>query len=1410
MTKRTNSVGGGMVFVSLCLIAAFLCAFTAPAVQADEVFNFDDTWGTAGFNVVDQKNNDVELIFSVPQIQLADIDINGEAMQNVLMPGVILPNNAGAPNLPGMGRFIAIPEGASVEVEILEVQTEIINDVNVAPSFVIPREDDDSPLKYFKDEDIYGVDAYYPEEPVMVSDVTQLRGVDVVTVGITPFQYNPVTKELVVYTNIKVRVNFIGGNGHFGEDRLRSRWWEPMLQEHLLNYASLPKIDFDHRTPTDEDNVEYLIIVPDDPYFIAWADTLKRWRNEQGILTGITTLTEIGGNNATLIENYINNAYANWDPAPAAVLLLSDYQNSGDNYGITAPTWNNYCASDNIYADITGNNLPDIAFARICAQGYQQLSTMIGKMMDYERNPYTDPGFYDHPVIAGGWQTERWFILCCEVIYGYFANVQGKTPTREYAIYSGSPGSSWSTNANTWMIVDYFGPSGLGYIPASPSYLTDWGGNATRINNDLNTGAFILQHRDHGSNYGWGEPDYQISDLSGLNNDMYTYVFSINCLTGEFNLSSECFAEAFHRMEHGALGITAATETSYSFVNDTYVWGSYDAMWPDFDPGYGQPSNSLYSQRPCFGNASGKWYLAASSWPYNPGDKTVTYYLFHHHGDAFMTLYSEVPQNLNVLHDAAIMGGQSDFTVTADAGALIGLSVDGEYLASSLSNGGPTTMSFDPQMPGTTIRVTVTKPNYYRYISDVPVVPASGPYVSFNSMTLNDAVVGNNNGQWDFSENVNLSIEVINIGVATANNVDVTITTDHPEITVVDGAENYGNIAAGDSTLIADGFEVQSSANIVDGELVTFSLTATDGINVWESYFAVEIYAPEVTMDNIVIDDPTGNNNGALDPGETADLNLTLLNGGHTTAGNVVLTLTNDNPDVTISGSPANYGDITAAGTAMQTFQLVADPGMANGVVVTFTMDIVADDGYTSTENFDILVGDERNLPSGPDAYGYLAWDDNDGGLGSQLDWLEIAPAAGGPGTLTGLTNDDQIINFNLPFNFSFYGVNYSSVSISTNGFLCLGTETASSYSNYGIPSSSGPGKIVAAFWDDMYPPSGGQIAIYNNTTNHTYIAEWYEVPLYRDHAKLETFQVVLYDPAYYPTATGDGIIMVQYNDIEDVTSATFGIENQDETIGIQYGYNSTWDVNAWEVENGRTITYTTGEGGTPEFTVDLTYVSGSPVPVGGGNVYYDLFAENIGTSAANFDGWLDVSYEGGPPTAVVLRSFVAFQPGWTINRPNTYFPVPAAYAAGNYVFGGHIGEYPNVVWVEDSFPFVKSGNFSGEFVPFVPDGVPDPFEFIDKGDMTELLPENYEILGSYPNPFNPTATISYALPEAGKVTLNIYDISGRMVAQLVDGYRQAGYHEAQFEASGMASGVYIYQLKVNDFTANGKMILMK
>jgi hypothetical protein len=91
-----------------------------------------------------------------------------------------------------------------------------------------------------------------------------------------------------------------------------------------------------------------------------------------------------------------------------------------------------------------------------------------------------------------------------------------------------------------------------------------------------------------------------------------------------------------------------------------------------------------------------------------------------------------------------------------------------------------------------------------------------------------------------------------------------------------------------------------------------------------------------------------------------------------------------------------------------------------------------------------------------------------------------------------------------------------------------------------------------------------------------------------------------------------------------------------------------------------------------------------------------------------------------------------------------------------------------------------------------------------------ESLPIDYSLEQNYPNPFNPTTTIRYQIPKDGMVTLKVYDILGAEVATLVNEEKVAGKYEVGFDASRLASGVYIYRLNVNDFVNVNKMVMLK
>ena len=511
-------------------------------------------------------------------------------------------------------------------------------------------------------------------------------------------------------------------------------------------FAQLPDFLIAPRSSSIDDSrrdgCDYLIITPNDDAIKAWADTLRNFREEQGIMTRVVTLEEAGSNEPDGLKAYLQYGYENWNPVPAAVLLLGDYS-SDPALGITSfaltdhPDGHQYdpYLADNKLVDFNNNGLPDMVIARMPAANGGEAQLMVQKTLEYELHPYTDDYYYNHAVTAMGYQRSRWFQLCTEIVAGYLEN-NGKDVIHINGIHQGIPDSVWSTGQRTEQVLDYFGPDGLGYIPSTMSHLTDWGGNASRIKQTIEDGTYLFIHRDHGTFRSWGEPDFFNWDVDRLNNDKLTFIMSANCQTGDFSYgadTTDCLAERFLRVPKGAVAIIAASQLSYSYVNDTYVWGFVDYLYPDFLPDYGMQSFDF--QYPAFANAYGKYYLHQSTFPYNTSKKTITNNLFHYFGDAYLQLYSAVPQQLTVTHPEGILPGTREITIRADEDAHVALSVDNQLIARGKSNGIALTLRYTKLLKeGDIVKVVATKQNHYRHESRILV----GAHIGVDENELSD------------------------------------------------------------------------------------------------------------------------------------------------------------------------------------------------------------------------------------------------------------------------------------------------------------------------------------------------------------------------------------------------------------------------------------------------------------------------------------------------------------------------------------------------------------------------------------------------------------------------------------------------------------------------------------------------
>ena len=953
-------------------IAILLFAAMALTAQTRD-FTFSNSAQREGLSVEQNTRSGLSMRHSLKQLHILNITDNGytgDVIQGGT--GISLPANEGEPNLPSFSRFVAIPNGANAHIEMGYRSMTTIANVDLLPAAPIKFDTDDSPNTYEKNLSIYNRNAFFPEQPVTISEPFSLRGVQTVAITVAPYQYNPVTKELRVYDDMQFDVRFDGGNGEFGDTRLRSPYWDPILMQNLANYNQLPSIDYEARMQEWVNNrptgCEYLIVIPNNEGFRQYAEQLRDFRIQQGILTEVKSLSDMGCTTTNEMKSYFHNAYNTWDIPPVAVLLFGDH-NTNMSVGIPAEyTYHsqNYgnCITDNGYADVTGDLLPEMAFSRLVAANVNEAQMMVSKQLEYEyTNPNLDASSYEHPITALGWQTERWFQICSEVVGGYWRN-QGKDPVRINAIYSGYPGNQWSSNQNTYMVVNYFGPNGLGYIPATPSELGGWtGGTAAQVVNAVNSGCMLLQHRDHGYYQGWGEPDFSNSHVAQMTNvGKMTFVNTINCQTGTFDHTPECLIEAFMRrtsggQNAGAVGCIGPTQTSYSFVNDAYAWGMYDQYDPQFMPDYGPYANYEGNWRPAFGNVAGKYFLQQSSWPYNVNNKAITHKMFTAHCDAFLTLYTVVPTAMNVSHPSQISASTTSVNVSAPQGAVIALTRNNNILAVATATGSSQIITFPAQPSNSNITIVATKQDKLRYVGTIHVI--SEPSLNVTEMSLNDA---NGNNQLDYSEQSSFNFTIKNTGDQASSQATATLTTDTPQyVTINQSTASIPALSPNQTTNLENVFDITVADNVPNGTQLQFNLTMVSGNHNWRHNFSLTAYAPVFKIsDGISIHDEgtyKGNGNGRLDPGETASITFTYENEGGSTANDVSATLSTATQQyITISDPTVTTPTVNASQSVEVSYYVNVAANMPLGEAAEFTL-TVASGSYSHTNNYSHRVG---------------------------------------------------------------------------------------------------------------------------------------------------------------------------------------------------------------------------------------------------------------------------------------------------------------------------------------------------------------------------------------------------------------------------------------------------------------------
>ena len=976
---------------SFRILTVAILLISAMALNAQtRDFTFNNSAEKEGLSVELNTRSNLSMRHALKQMSILNITDNGytgDVIQGGT--GVVLPANPGDPNLPAFSRFVAVPNGATAHIEMGYRSMITVANVDLLPAAPIKFDTDDSADTYEKNLNVYNKNAFFPEQPITISEPFSLRSVQTVAITVIPFQYNPVTKELRVFDDLQFDVRFDGGNGEFGDTRLRSPYWDPILMQNLANYNQLPTVDYEARMqhwvndrPT---GCEYLIVIPNNESFRTYANQLRDYRIQQGILTEVKSLSDMGCTTTDQMKAYFHNAYNTWDIPPVAVLLLGDH-NSNMSVGIPAEytyhssSYGN-CITDNAYSDVDGDMMPEMAFSRLVAANANEAQMMVSKQLEYEfTNPNMEPSTYDQPITALGWQTQRWFQICSEVVGGYWRN-QGKHPVRINAIYQGNPGNQWSSNQNTYMVVNYFGPNGMGYIPATPSELGGWtGGTGGQVVQAVNNGCMLLQHRDHGYYQGWGEPDFSTSNVAQMNNvGKMTFVNTINCQTGTFDHNPECLIEAFMRrtsngQNAGAVGCIGPTQTSYSFVNDAYAWGMYDQYDPQFMPDYGPYANYEGNWRPAFGNVAGKYFLRQSSWPYNYDNKAITYKMFTAHCDAFLTLYTQVPTALTVNHPSQITAATTSINVTATAGAVIALTRDNNILAVATATGNQQSITFQAQPSNTNITIVATKQDKLRYVGTIHVI--SEPNLVLNEVSVNDG----NNGQLEYGEQAAFDMTIKNTGNIASTLANATLTVRQPlYVTINENTTTIPALNPNQTVDLTEVFGITVSDAIPNDTRLEFVLTMVSGSHTLTDNFTINAYAPNLKVsDHMTIDDGIinkGNANGRLDPGENAELTFSYTNNGGSMADNVVATLTTATQEyITISNPTVTTATVDAGETVELSFVVSVAATMPRGEAALFTLHAQTG-AYTNECEFSHRVGLEN--ATFENGMGDLGWEND-------------------------------------------------------------------------------------------------------------------------------------------------------------------------------------------------------------------------------------------------------------------------------------------------------------------------------------------------------------------------------------------------------------------------------------------------
>ncbi len=794
----------------------------------------------------------------------------------------------GAPELPMYPISMIIGDRAEMKVSVVKSNYVDFENVEVAPSKGnFSRQINPADVEYVYGE-MYQQDAFYPATQASLEAPYILRDFRGQNLMVYPYAYNPVTKTLRVYTDLRISVKKVSDNGE--NQKVSRRSDEIKLnveskaayERRFINFANQSKYDF------LVDEGEMLIICVDE--YMDAIQPLVEWKNISGRPTTMVGVSETGTNDA--MKTYVQNYY-NEHPNFTYLLLVGEYNN------LPPYTMSYSVKSDNYYGMLEGDDYyEEILVGRLSVVSSQDATNQVNKILYYEKE-------ID--------ETATWLSRAVGVA------------ADEGSGHYGEP---------DYVHMDYIRDTLMHYTITEMSQHYAYVNNPTAANmiTDFNAGASVTNYTNHGSPDGWAVANFSNTHVHQLTNDQkLSFIWSVACNNGQLDYQ-ECFAEAWMRATNEATGEpTGAVGGMFSWISQPWQPPMYgqdemNAILTEWREGYKHTLGGV--------SLNGNMFVLDMC-PEDAGETHNSWLLF---GDPSMMVRTKAPESMGVAaNPSTLVIGMSSLTVNADTDfGIATLSKEGEVLASSYIENGSAQLEFEALNNVGALQLVVIGYNKVTEIIDVDVIPADGAFLIYDTHDLNQA-----DGQIDCAENITLSIDIKNVGNDPTSNVTVTLSSESEYVTISDATATIASIAGNEVVSLNNEFAFSVAPNVPDQEKVEFKITCSDGNETWESTFKLTANAPVVNFKEFVFA-------GSYVPGESQTVMAKFENIGHSKAKNVVVKAS-ANDYITFESDTFEVGTIDPSGIGTATFNVTVAASCPATEAIELNFELTADNGIEAT-----------------------------------------------------------------------------------------------------------------------------------------------------------------------------------------------------------------------------------------------------------------------------------------------------------------------------------------------------------------------------------------------------------------------------------------------------------------------------